>query len=71
MYWPEDVFQQPGVIEGAEELALLAPPLMVDNFEAIAAVRRGEGGVRLYIASDDNQSDRQQTLLYAFDLESN
>lgn len=56
-----------GVIE-AEELALLAPPMPLDNFEGIAAVRIGDGGVRLYIISDDNQSRRQRTLLYAFDL---
>lgn len=71
MYWPETAFAEPGAIEGAEELALLAPPLVLDNFEAISAVRRADGGVRLYIASDDNQSPRQRTLIYAFDLESN
>ncbi|MBY0569197.1 MAG: esterase-like activity of phytase family protein [Hyphomonadaceae bacterium] len=70
MYWPETAFAEPGAIEGAEELALLAPPLVLDNFEAISAVRRADGGVRLYIASDDNQSQRQRTLIYAFDLES-
>lgn len=71
MYWPETAFAEPGAIQGAEELALLAPPLVLDNFEAISAVRRADGGVRLYIASDDNQSPRQRTLIYAFDLESN
>lgn len=71
MYWPDSALAEPGEIEGAEELALLAPPLLLDNFEAIATVRRADGGVRIYIASDDNMSDRQRTLLYAFDLESN
>lgn len=56
-----------GLIE-AEELALLAPPMPLDNFEGIAAIRAGEGGVRIYIISDDNLSSRQRTLLYAFDL---
>lgn len=51
-----------------EEWATLAPPMPVDNFEGIAAVQMADGGVRLYIVSDDNFSDRQRTLLYAFDL---
>lgn len=71
VFWPDSALAEPGAIEGAEELALLAPPLLLDNFEAIATVRRADGGVRIYIASDDNMSDRQRTLLYAFDLESN
>lgn len=71
VYWPEDALAADGPIEGAEELALIAPPLLVDNFEAISVVRRADGGVRIYIASDDNFSDRQRTLIYAFDLESN
>jgi hypothetical protein len=40
----------------------------VDNFVAIAATRRIDGGVRLYIMSDDNFSDRQRTIIYAFDV---
>jgi hypothetical protein len=71
VFWPDSALAEYGAIEGAEELALLAPPLLLDNFEAIATVRRADGGVRIYIASDDNMSDRQRTLLYAFDLESN
>lgn len=57
--------------EGAiapEELAFFAPPLWLDNFEGIAAVRAPDGGVRLYIVSDNNFSARQSTLLYAFDI---
>ncbi|MBY0564044.1 MAG: esterase-like activity of phytase family protein [Hyphomonadaceae bacterium] len=52
----------------AEELALLAPPLAVDNFEGVAAVRNADGSTRLYLVSDDNFSDRQRTLLLAFDV---
>jgi len=52
----------------AEALALLAPPLPVDNFEAIAAVRMPDGATRLYILSDDNFNRRQRTLLLAFDV---
>lgn len=42
-------------------------PGTTDNFEGIAAVAR-DGATRLYILSDDNNSDRQRTLLLAFDL---
>jgi hypothetical protein len=38
-----------------------------DNFEGIAA-KKAEGGVRLYIISDNNFSPSQRTLLMAFDL---
>ena len=51
-----------------DELALLTPPLPVDNFEAISAVRMANGVTRLYILSDNNFSSRQRTLLYAFDV---
>jgi hypothetical protein len=49
-------------------LAEIAPPLAVDNFESVAAVPLPNGGTRLYIVSDDNMSDRQRTLLLAFDI---
>ncbi|MEL6258293.1 MAG: esterase-like activity of phytase family protein [Pseudomonadota bacterium] len=49
-------------------LGLLTPDGVVDNFEAIAALPRPDGGVRLVIASDDNFSSRQRTLLMAFDV---
>lgn len=45
----------------------LEPPMTVDNFEGIALQER-EGGLRAYIISDDNFSNRQQTLLYALDV---
>ena len=45
----------------------LAPPLLTDNFEGVAMEETDEG-LRLWIISDDNFSDRQQTLLYVFDL---
>ncbi|HVZ99730.1 MAG TPA: esterase-like activity of phytase family protein [Caulobacterales bacterium] len=53
----------------ARELALFAPPLALDNFEGVAAVRRPDGGARLYLVSDNNFSPRQRTLLFAFDLD--
>jgi hypothetical protein len=52
----------------AEELAAIAPPLALDNFEGVAAVRMPDGATRLYIISDDNFSERQRTLLLAFDV---
>ena len=62
-------FAEEGLSEGgAELLASIAPPMPVDNFEAISAVRAPDGAVRLYILSDDNFSDRQRTLLFAFDV---
>ena len=53
----------------AHPLAYIAPPLALDNFEGVASVRKPDGGVRLYLISDDNFSPRQRTLLYAFDLD--
>lgn len=40
----------------------------VDNFEGIAVKRIDAQRVRIFIVSDDNFSDRQRTLLMAFDL---
>lgn len=65
----EDALSAGGdTLAGVELLAEIAPPLAVDNFEGVAAVRTPEGGVRLYIVSDDNFSARQRTLLLAFDV---
>jgi hypothetical protein len=52
-----------------QALATWTAPATVDNFEGIAAVRRPDGGVRLYILSDDNFNDGQRTLLLAFDVD--
>jgi len=49
-------------------LAELKHPFPIDNFEGITATRLPDGTVRLYIISDDNFSDRQRTLLMAFDV---
>lgn len=48
----------------------LNSPLLVDNFEGITQIDKPQGGYTLYIISDDNFSNRQKTLLYAFDVES-
>lgn len=44
-----------------------ARPLLVDNFEGLAAVARPDGAIRFYLLSDDNASPTQRTLLLAFD----
>lgn len=54
--------------EDGETRIRLARPYTVDNFEGIAATRLEDGVLRLYIISDDNFSDRQRTLLMAFDI---
>lgn len=40
-----------------------------DNFEGLSVVAGPDGGVRLYIISDDNFGHLQDTYLFAFDLE--
>jgi cyclophilin family peptidyl-prolyl cis-trans isomerase len=59
----------------AATLAVLAPPLMLDNFEGLA-VREEDGATALYLISDDNLQNCermqkpgcQRTLLYKFTL---
>jgi hypothetical protein len=45
----------------------MAPPMTIDNFEGLAALPRPDGGLRLYLISDDNSRADQRTLLLAFD----
>jgi hypothetical protein len=63
-----DAFDNGSGVLAVEELALLAAPLRLDNFEGVSAVRMPDGGTRIYIISDNNGSRRQRTLLYAFDV---
>lgn len=49
-------------------VAVLAPPLLVDNMEGLA-VRRDGGRVQLYLVSDDNFNFVQRTILMKFELE--
>jgi len=49
-------------------LGRLSRPLTVDNFEGIAVLERPDDERRLFIIADDNFSDRQQTLLFAFKI---
>lgn len=48
------------------ELARLASPLQVDNFEGIEVVPAPGGGTHVYLLSDDNFSLLQRTLLLQF-----
>lgn len=50
-----------------EVIAELVPPVTVDNMEALA-VRRENGRTFIYMASDDNFSPLQRTLLLKFEL---
>lgn len=49
------------------EIAVIRPPLTVDNFEGLA-VREEEDRTFLYIVSDDNFSGSQRTLLMKFEV---
>lgn len=49
-------------------LATLKRPFPVDNFEGITATRLPDGTTRLYIIADDNFSEKQRSLLLAFDM---
>lgn len=51
------------------ELARIAPPLTVDNFEGIAVAPAADGGTLVFLLSDDNFSPAQRTLLLVFRLE--
>ncbi len=55
-----------GVVTGTP-IAMLAPPLTVDNMEALAIEQRA-GQTILWIASDDNYFFGERTLLMAFAL---
>lgn len=58
---------KPGAVLAPRILATLRPPLNVDNMEALAVERRA-GRVRIWVASDDNFSALQRTLLLQFEL---
>jgi len=68
MFSEESLSARAEVLPNVVELAHIAPPMPVDNFEGIASRRMPDGVTRIYIVSDDNFSQRQRTLLYAFDL---
>ncbi len=62
-----DSFRPGATIDGVE-LARLEPPLLTDNFEAIAVRPGRDGDLLVYILSDDNRSVLQRTYLAMFAL---
>lgn len=52
----------------AQSLALLAPPLLADNYEALAVTHEG-GRTIIWIGSDDNHEFFQRSLLLKFALD--
>ena len=59
---------RPGVTIRGREIARLALPLTVDNFEGLA-ITREHGATMLWMVSDDNLLILQQTLLMKFRLD--
>jgi hypothetical protein len=60
---------KPGAILEPRQIAILAAPLSVDNFEAVAARQAPDGSTLIYVLSDDNQRMLQRTLLLQFRLQ--
>jgi hypothetical protein len=60
---------RPGARLVPQPLAVLRPPLVGENFEAIAARRAPDGRVLLYLLADDNFIALQRTLLLQLSLE--
>lgn len=59
---------KPGATVVGELVAELKPPLTIDNMEGISVVQE-EGGIVLWLISDDNQVPIERTLLLKFKLE--
>ena len=60
---------RPGSALGGRLVAELAPPLTLDNYEGISAVRDESGETHVYLVSDDNLNPAEQrTLLQMFAL---
>jgi hypothetical protein len=59
---------RPGAVVRGIEIAALAPPLLHDNYEALAITREGDDTI-LWIASDDNQQFWEWSLLLKFRVE--
>ncbi len=60
---------QPGARLHGRELVSLKTPLVIDNFEGLAVRESPQGGILLYVISDDNFNFFQQTLLLQFRLD--
>lgn len=59
---------RPGATVEGREIAALGPPLVHDNYEALAVTREGADTI-LWIASDNNQARWEQSLLLKFRIE--
>ena len=59
----------PGKTVQGRVIAQFATPVLSDNYEGIAVVREADGGIGIWIVSDDNQSRLQQSLLLHFRLD--
>lgn len=57
---------KPGARLVAKEIARLKPPKTIDNFEGMAVRPGPDGGVAVYLLSDDNFNMLQRTLLMKF-----
>ena len=58
----------PGATLEGDILAVLRPPLTLDNMEGVAARRTAAGETLVYLVSDDNFRMGQRTLLLVFAL---
>lgn len=63
----KDSIKDNTVLSG-EELLRLTPPETVDNFEGLAIAPGSDGGVFVFLLSDDNFNSLQRTLLLSFFL---
>lgn len=59
---------RPGARLVGRELGILRPPAISENFEGIAARRAPDGGVLLYLLSDDNFMPLLRSLLLQFSV---
>ncbi len=59
----------PGARLDGAAIAVLRPPLTVDNLEGVAARRSAAGETLIYLLSDDNFNPLQRSLLLLFALE--
>ncbi len=59
---------RPGAPIQTFEIARLESPFVTENFEAITARAAGRGKTLIYVASDNNFSDDQRSLLLMFEL---
>lgn len=59
---------RPGARLRGREVAVIDPPLTIENFEGIAARANCDGTVLVYLVSDDNFNVLQRTLLLMFAL---